>query len=81
MPSIIYQYGIGQNVFQVDSTLGVRDAVVRALSISVTQAGSTLMYDIAFTKSSQGSANVAEPTLYPDVDTALAAYRSTVLTS
>lgn len=79
MPAITHSYTIGQEVFHVSPTVGVRDAIVRALAINITQTGTSISYDVAFKKVSQGSAIVAENTLYPDVDTALAAYKPTVI--
>lgn len=81
MTTINYLYDIGVEVFHVDPIKGVRDAVVRALYVSVTQAGETLSYEIIFKKSENGSAIVSETTLYADVDSALLAYRPTIIVS
>jgi len=79
MATITYAYAINSEVFHVDDTKGVRDAIVKALTVTITPAGTTLTYDVAFKKSSEGSANVQESTLYADVDLALAAYRPLVI--
>jgi hypothetical protein len=79
MTTVNYLYNIGVEVFHVDPIKGVRDAVVRALTISVTQAGQTISYEIVFKKPENGSAIVPEPTLYADVDSALIAYRPSIL--
>jgi hypothetical protein len=72
-------YDILQEVFQVDAVYGVREAIVKAIAISTTQAGTSITYSIAYSKATNGSANVLENTLYDDVDLALAAYRTLVL--
>ncbi len=79
MASITLNYEVNQEVFHVDPTLGVRDAVVKSIAVAITQTSTAITYSVAFKKASQGSANVLEPTLYGDVDSALAAYRSTVI--
>lgn len=79
MPTITYAYSIGQEVYHMSASTGVREAVVRALAINVAQGGTTLSYDVAFSKPAEGSAVVTESTLYADVDSALAAYRPTVI--
>lgn len=79
MATVTYAYAIGTEVYHMDPVKGVREAVVRALSINVAQAGTTLTYDIAFSKPTEGSALVQEPSLFADVDAALLAYRPTVI--
>lgn len=79
MPSITHAYTIAQDVFHVDASKGVREAIIKSISISVTQTGTTLLYDVAFKKPTEGSAVVAESTLYATVDAALTAYRPTIL--
>lgn len=81
MATINYAYAVGQLVYHMTSSSGIREAVVRAVTSNVNQSGATLSYDIAFTKPSEGSQIVTEPTLFADVDAALAAYRPTILTS
>ncbi|MCK9369731.1 hypothetical protein M0R04_07485 [Candidatus Dojkabacteria bacterium] len=79
MPSIIHNYEVTQEVFHVSETLGVRDAIVKGISIAISQTSVAITYSIAFKKTSQGSALVLENTLYNDVDSALAAYRGSVI--
>lgn len=79
MPSITYAYTVGSEVFHVNDRAGVRDAIVQSLSINITQSGSVLSYSVAFKKPADGSAIVTEPTLYADVDAALAAYKTMVV--
>lgn len=79
MATITYLYSITDTVFHMDAAKGVREAVVRSVAINIAQPGTTKLYDIAFSKPTEGSAIVTEVTLYPDVDAALLAYKSTVL--
>lgn len=79
MATITYLYPITTTVFHMDAIKGVREGIVRSITINIAQPGNALSYDIAFSKAMEGSAIVAETTLYPDVDTALAAYKTTVL--
>jgi hypothetical protein len=79
MATITYQYPINATVFHMDTNVGVNQAVVRAITANISQTGSTLAYDIAFSKSMLGSKIVDETTLYGDVDIALAAYKLTVI--
>ena len=79
MPSINYQYAVSTEVFHVNDRAGVRDAIVKSLAINITQQGTILSYNVAFKKPADGSAVVAEPTLYADIDSALAAYKPMVI--
>lgn len=85
MATVNHAYAVQQSVFYVNAVNsltgihGVNDAVVRSITITITQAGPTVMYDIAFKNATLGSATVAESTLYGDVDSALAAYKVLVL--
>ncbi len=85
MATVTHAYAVQQNVFYVTAVNsltginGVNEAVVRSINITITQAGPTITYDIAFSNAVLGSATVAESTLYGDVDSALAAYKILVL--
>jgi hypothetical protein len=79
MATITYNYAIGSEVFQVDETKGVLDAIVRTITISIIQGSTTISYNVAYKKPSLGSANVVESALYANVDAALAAYKSIVV--
>lgn len=79
MSSVTYNYAVGQEVFHVDANKGVRDAVVKSLTLSITQSGTVIIYDVAYKKPTEGVGVVAEANLYGDVDSALAAYKLTVV--
>jgi hypothetical protein len=79
MATITYLYPVNTTVFYMNATTGVEQAVVRAITANISQNGSTLAYDVAFSKPTLGSKIVNEITLYADVDLALAAYKLTVL--
>jgi hypothetical protein len=79
MATVTHNYEITQEVFHVDPDKGVRDAIVKAIGINITQASTAILYTVSFKKTSQGSATVLENTLYGDVDSALAAYRNSVI--
>lgn len=84
--AIGYDFPVAGTVFCVipvtgtNGIHGVNEAVVSAITINVTQSGPIINYDIAFKNSMLGSMTVLSNQLYPDVDAALAAYRSLVLT-
>jgi hypothetical protein len=79
MASLTYDYEITQEVFHVDPDKGVRDAIVKGIDIVISQTSTAITYTISFKKTNQGSAKVLENTLYSDVDSALAAYRNSVI--
>lgn len=79
MATLTYLYPVGTTVFYMNANTGVEQAVIRALTANISQSGIVLAYDVAFSKPTLGSKIVTEVTLYPDVDTALLAYRLTVL--
>lgn len=79
MATATHNFTVGQEVYHVDATNGVKEAVVRKVTIEITQTGTSIEYDIAYSKAVFGSALVLENTLYADVDLALAAYKPTVV--
>ena len=79
MASLTYNFEITTEVFHVDPNNGVLDAVVKSIAINLSQANTTIMYSIAYKKSTLGSATVPETVLYDDIDAALAAYKLTVM--
>lgn len=79
MPSINYAYAIGEHVFHIDEHKGVREGVVKALTVDVRYGDTTIQYDVAFVKSQEGSVTTVEDTLSDDVDAALALYKSRYL--
>ena len=83
--AIGYDFPVTGEVFYVNvvngttGISGVNDAIVSSISIVINQSGPSLVYNIAFKNPTLGSAQVPASSLYPDVDTALNAYRSLVL--
>ncbi len=79
MATKTYNFEVTQEVFYMNIDQGVLDAIVKSVNIAISQTTTAITYDIAFKKSTKGSATVPESSLYFDVDSALAAYRNTVI--
>lgn len=79
MATLTYLYPVGTTVFYMDANTGVEQAIIRSATANISQSGIALAYDIAFSKPTLGSKIVSELTLFPDVDTALLAYKPTIL--
>lgn len=79
MATITYSYAIDSTVYHVDEYLGVRKAIVRKITVVVTPGGGSpdVTYVVAFADARDGIVDVDEPTLFDDVDLALAYYKTT----
>lgn len=75
MPVFNVAYDVNQTVFYVSTATGVQESIVRSSTVFTNVLGTSIQYNIQYTKASLGSATVDESTLYPDIDTALAAYK------
>lgn len=80
MPILDYQFCVGQTVYHVDNTDGIRDAVVKKVEATIQYGSVALQYTIAYKTSSFGSAIVDQATLYALADDAWAAYKQQYLT-
>lgn len=78
MATITYAYDVDATVYHVDEFKGVRKAVVRKVTTEVIPGGmpATITYVIAFTDARDGIIDALEPTLFDDVDAALAFYKT-----
>lgn len=79
MVTITYAYAVDSTVFHVDEFKGVRKAIVRKVTIEQLPGGGSPLidYDVAFVDARDGVITTAEATLYDNVDTALAFYKTT----
>lgn len=75
MPSIDYQFALGNTVYNIDEQDGIRDAVVKKIEATLMYGNTALQYTIAFKKTAEGSAIVDESTLFNTADEAWAAYK------
>lgn len=81
MAAITTLYDVNQVVYQVDAAKGVRKGTVSATNVALRPSGipagytTTITYTIHLTGTAQGIVDIAESTLYDDVDLALAAYK------
>ena len=83
MPAVSYDFSPGDTVFCLTTdNCGVKavfEAVVRNVNIKVTTPSvTTITYDVTYSQTA-GSATVDADNAYPDVDSALTAYRAEVL--
>ena len=78
MATVEHSFNLGQTVFNVNETQGVREAVVRSIDITINQTGTLVRYGIVYNKSSV-SDDVYQSALYGDIDSALAVYKNMVL--
>jgi len=89
MSTVTYLYDVNQVVFYVsagvntpngpNNTCGVQEAVVRSVQINIDNTGTTIQYTLVFTQQPSNTITTLEANVYPDVDSALAAYRIIVL--
>jgi hypothetical protein len=79
MSTVTYAYAVDSIVYHVDDAKGVRKGVVRKVTMTVIPGGSpaSILYVIAFTDARDGIIDALEPTLFADVDLALAYYKTT----
>ncbi len=78
MPVFDVFYNVNQTVFYVSLTNGVQESIVRSSTVFTNVLASTIQYNIQYTKAALGSADVDQSTLYPDLDTALVAYKALI---
>jgi hypothetical protein len=76
---VVINYPVGSIVFHVNATTGIREAIVQTITMNSTAAGTTTSYNIAFKNAVFGSTSDIEANLYPDIDSAFAAYSPLVL--
>lgn len=81
MPTVTYSFDVGQTVFCVDKSFGVKEAVVKEIDIVVKLP--TLIplveYTVQYVNTATGSAVFPETVIFADVDSALTAFRTIVL--
>lgn len=70
-------YDVNTTVYYVNADTGVRKGVVQSFDASkiLNIVGEVTEYTVQFTHAQFGSVVTTEDTLFPDVDTALAAYK------
>lgn len=79
MTTVNVAYEVNQTVFHVDNTYGVREGIVKSISINTTVLGTTIRYNVQFVVTSFGSVEADEADLYADVDSALTQYRCRIV--
>ena len=79
MATITYSYAIDSTVYHVDEYLGVRKGIIRKITATVMPGGGSpaVVYVVAFADARDGIIDALEPTLFDDVDLALAYYKTT----
>lgn len=89
MPTVSYSFMPGQTVWVIASPNmngvmcpGVQEAIVKKVTITSNLPTITpvIMYDVAYVNAFSGSASVPEMNVFGDIDTALTAYRTDLLT-
>lgn len=78
MATVAHNFMVGQTVFHMTEAGGVKEAIVKTVDISIGQSGTFIKYNITYTKTA-ASLDVYQPSLYDDIDLALAAYKNIVL--
>lgn len=78
MQTVIHNFTVDDTVFLVNAEVGIREAVVTSVAISIKPTGTTISYNITFKKTQYGSTTVLESALYGDIDEALQAYKPLV---
>lgn len=78
MPSIVYDFIPGDTVYTVDATYGVRKAVVKNMTATVSPLTTNVQYGVQFSNAASGSTLIQADDLFDDVDAALAAYRDLI---
>lgn len=76
--TISTDFTVGETVYHVSATEGVREGVVKTIDINVPITGEvnmSVVYNVVFTTTLFGSAECDEADLFNDVDLALAAYK------
>lgn len=76
--TITTDFEVGDTVYHVSATEGVREGIVKTIDINVPITGAinmSVVYNVVFTTTSFGSAEADEADLFGDVDAALAAYK------
>lgn len=81
MATVTYNFDVNTPVFMVDIHQGVREAVVKLVTINVATTGTTIDYTIQYRKCGTGTVKVREDKLYGTIDEALDAYRVLVLSN
>lgn len=78
MATVTYLYTVDSTVYHVDEYKGVRKGVVRKITATVMPGGGlpSVVYVVAFTDARDGIIDALEPTLFDDVDLALAHYKT-----
>ena len=85
MAAITTLVDVNDVVYQVDVNKGVRKGTVSAANVAVRPSGIPLGYTVTITytihlvETAQGIVDVAESTLFDDVDLALAAYKALIV--
>lgn len=83
MPAVSYNYNPGDTVYCLVTDncgqLVVKEAVVRTVNIDINVTLTVdISYDVVYTQSAS-STTIDQDNVYPDVDSALTAYRAEVL--
>lgn len=76
--SLTTDHDVGDTVYHVSKTDGVREGIVKTIEINVPITGQVNMsveYNVHFTNSVFGAIVADEQDLYSDIDVALAAYK------
>lgn len=76
MATITYAHIVGATVYHVGE-LGVRRGIVKTISVLLRPGVETIKYNVALADSRDGIIDALEPTLFADVDLALANYKTT----
>lgn len=80
MATVTHIYLVGDTVFYVNESVGIREAIVSSVNISIKNSGTVITYVVSFIDTAFGVSTLEESELYADVDAALVAYRD-ILTS
>lgn len=76
--TITTDFLVGDTVYHVSESNGVREGIVKTIEISVPITGivnMSVVYNVVFTITSFGSVEAKEEDLFSNVDAALAAYK------
>ncbi len=72
--AVTIDYPVGSLIFHVGANTGIREAIVQTVTINSTASGTTTNYYIAFKNAVFGSISDVVANIYPDINTAFAAY-------